>query len=66
MFGRVFELRVDYWVRCWVLSRFTLVSSLIAMSRRLYLGSMLCFTFTVTIVLIIAIACRAPSGHQVR
>jgi len=39
MFGRVFELRVDYWVRSWFVA-FHLVSSLIAMSRRLYLGSM--------------------------
>jgi arginine/serine-rich splicing factor 4/5/6 len=38
MFGFTFELRVDYWER-FASSRFALVSSLIAMSRRLYLGS---------------------------
>src|SRR5260221_9961966 len=40
MFGRVFELRVDYWVCSCSRCVSPLVSSLIPMSRRLYLGSM--------------------------
>ena len=71
MFGRIFELRVvDYLViglgfdvaALRFTPRFLPHCHVSSSLSREYV----CFTFTVTTVLIIATTCRAPSGYQVR